>query len=123
VNFGVRDDRGAATGNNTVGMKQVIFVNQKDVTAREIYPGVRKRVLWHGANGAKAQMLEIDAGATFLKLDVHHPGPAEIYVVSGTFNDGARDYPAGSFVHNPAGSSHLPQSREGCVLFVFFPEG
>lgn len=104
-------------------MSQIVHVNQKDVTAREIYPGVRKRVLWHGANGAKAQILEIDAGARFLKLDVHHPGPEEIYVVSGVFNDGARDYPAGTFVHNGAGSSHLPQSTEGCVLFVFFPEG
>ena len=104
-------------------MTQIVFVHHKDVDSREIYPGVRKRLLWQGANGARAQILEIDPGASFLKLDVHHPGSEEIYVVSGTFNDGARDYPAGSFVHNPAGSSHLPQSREGCVLFVFFPEG
>jgi len=104
-------------------MTHIVYVNQNDVSPREIYPGVRKRVLWQGANGAKAQILEIDAGAKFLKLDVHHPGPEEVYVVSGIFNDGARDYPAGSFVHNPAGSSHLPQSKHGCVLFVFFPEG
>jgi anti-sigma factor ChrR (cupin superfamily) len=104
-------------------MTDIVHVNQNDVEPREIYPGVRRRLLWQAANGAKAQILEIDAGASFLKLDVHHPGPEEIYVVSGTFNDGARDYAAGSFVHNPAGSSHLPQSRGGCVLFVFFPEG
>lgn len=104
-------------------MPRIVYVNERDVAAREIYPGVRKRALWQGPNGAKALILEIDPGAKFLKLDVHHPGPEEIYVVSGTFNDGARDYPAGSFVHNPAGSSHLPQSRQGCVLFVFFPEG
>lgn len=104
-------------------MSKVVHVHKDGVAAREIYPGVRKRVLWQGANGAMAQILEIDAGATFLKLDVQHPGPAEVYVISGIFNDGARDYPAGSFVHNPAGSSHLPQSREGCVLFVFLPEG
>ena len=101
----------------------IVHVNQNDVAAREIYPGVRQRVLWQGARGARAQILELDAGARFLKLDVHHPGAEEIYVVSGVFNDGARDYPAGSFVHNPAGSSHLPQSQQGCVLFVFFPEG
>ena len=104
-------------------MSKIVSVNQSEVSAREIYPGVRKKVLWQGSNGARAQILEIDAGSSFLKLDVHHPGPEEIYVLSGTFNDGARDYPAGSFVHNPAGSSHLPQSRGGCVLFVFFPEG
>ena len=104
-------------------MSRIVHVNQKDVTPHEIYPGVRKRVLWQAPNGARAQILEFDPGARFLKLDVHHPGPEEIYVLSGIFNDGARDYAAGSFVHNPAGSSHLPQSRDGCVLFVFFPEG
>jgi anti-sigma factor ChrR (cupin superfamily) len=104
-------------------MTQIIHVLSKDVRPQEIYPGVRKRSLWRGANGARAQLLEIDPGARFLKLDVHEPGPEEIYVVSGVFNDGLHDYPAGSFVHNPAGSAHLPQSKEGCVLFVFFPEG
>jgi anti-sigma factor ChrR (cupin superfamily) len=104
-------------------MGEIIHVASGDVAALEIYPGVRERILWEGANGARAQLLEIDPGARFLKLDVHHPGPEEVYVVSGVFNDGLRDYPAGSFLHHPAGSSHLPQSREGCVLFVYYPEG
>lgn len=47
-------------------MSQIVYVNAKNVAAREIYPGVRKRVLWQGPNGAKAQILEIDAGASFL---------------------------------------------------------
>ena len=104
-------------------MADIIHVASKDVSPVEIYPGVRRRLLWEGSNGAKAQILEMDPGARFLRLDVHEPGPEEIYVVSGVFNDGLRNYPAGCFVHNPAGSSHLPQTREGCVLFVFFPEG
>jgi ChrR Cupin-like domain len=44
-------------------------------------------------------------------------------VLDGICNDGIRDYPADTHVHNPAGSSHLPQSRTGCRLFVFYPEG
>jgi len=44
-------------------------------------------------------------------------------VVSGVFNHGVRDYPAGTFIHAPAGSSHVPQSRTGCTLFLFYPEG
>lgn len=44
-------------------------------------------------------------------------------MLSREFNDGVRDYPAGSFIHNPAGSSHVPQSSTGCTLFVFYPEG
>jgi hypothetical protein len=54
---------------------------------------------------------------------VHTPGPEEVFVVSGVFNDGINDYTAGTFIHNPAGSTHVPQSKDGCVLFVFFPEG
>ena len=104
-------------------MTEIVHVMSGEVAPEEIYPGVRRRLLWRGATGAKAQVLEIDPGGRFLRLDVHQPGPEEIYVVSGVFNDGLRDYPAGSFVHNPAGSAHLPQSKEGCVLFVFFPEG
>ena len=91
--------------------------------ATQIFPGVVKRDLWAGANGARALILEFAPGASFAELDEHFPGPEEVFVVSGIFNDGVHDYPAGSFIHNPAGSAHVPQSREGCVLFVFFPEG
>ena len=106
-----------------INLEGVVATKWQDVPAREIFPGIRKRILWQGANGAKAQILEIDAGAKFTRLDVHAPGPEEVYVVSGVFNDGVHDYPAGSFVHNPSGFAHVPQSKEGCVLFVFFPEG
>ncbi|SMC74307.1 cupin domain-containing protein [Kibdelosporangium aridum] len=91
--------------------------------ARELSPGIRLRPLWTGSNGASANVVEIDAGACWEGKDVHEPGPEEVYVVSGTFNDGFNDYPAGSFIHAPAGSWHIPQSKTGCVLFVFYPEG
>jgi hypothetical protein len=73
-----------------INLEGVVAAKWQDVPATEVFPGIRRRVLWRGANGAKAQMLEIDAGATFPKL---------------------------------AGSAHVPQSTQGCVLFVFFPEG
>lgn len=91
--------------------------------SKEIYPGVVKRELWVDANGAKALVLEFAPGTTFTETDEHFPGPEEVFVVSGVFNDGVSDYPAGSFIHSPVGSAHIPQSREGCVLFVFFPDG
>lgn len=91
--------------------------------ARELFRGIRLRTLWEGEGGAKAQVLEMEPGTCWEGLDVHEPGPEEVFVVSGVFNDGVRDYPAGSFIHAPAGSSHVPQSRTGCVLFVFYPEG
>jgi anti-sigma factor ChrR (cupin superfamily) len=86
-------------------------------------PGFRVRNLWRGANGAKAQFVEIDPGARFDGVDVHEPGPEEVFVVSGVFHDGVRSYPAGTFIHNPPVSSHVPQSENGCTLFLFYPEG
>ncbi|MFJ1460320.1 cupin domain-containing protein [Nocardia wallacei] len=91
--------------------------------ARELFPGIRLHPLWSGSNGAKAFVLQMDPGASWSGIDVHQPGPEEVYVVAGTFNDGFRDYPAGSFIHAPAGSSHVPQTTEGCTLFLFYPEG
>ncbi|HXI13726.1 MAG TPA: cupin domain-containing protein [Thermoanaerobaculia bacterium] len=101
----------------------VVSVRWEETPATEICPGIRKRVLWTGPGGAEAQMLEIEPGAVFHKLDVHAAGPEEIFVISGTFGDGVHEYPAGSFIHNPAGSSHVPQSRDGCVIFIFAPNG
>ena len=106
-----------------INLEGVIAANWRHLPAKEIFPGIRKRILWQGTNGAKAQILEIDPGAKFTTLDSHFPGPEEVFVVSGVFNDGAHDYPAGTFIHNPVGSAHVPQSKQGCVIFVFFPEG
>ena len=106
-----------------INLEGVVAARWQDVPAVEIFPGVRKRTLWQDPSGAKALMLEIDPGASFTELDVHQPGPEEVFVVEGVFNDGVHDHPAGSFIHHPTGSAHVPQSKDGCVLFVFFPEG
>jgi hypothetical protein len=75
-----------------VNLEGVFATNWKDVPAKEIFPGIRKRILWQGANGAEAQIVEIDAGATFTTLDIHAAGPEEVFVVSGVFSDGVHDY-------------------------------
>jgi quercetin dioxygenase-like cupin family protein len=98
-------------------------VSADDVVPRDVFDGVRLRPLWRGPTGAHANLLEIDPGASWPRRDVHEPGPEEVFVVSGVFNDGARDYPAGTFLHAPAGSWHVPQSATGCTLFLFYPEG
>lgn len=85
-------------------------------------PGVRVRTLWE-RGVARALEVEIDAGAAWPHIDYHVPGPEEVYVLSGDFDDGANVYRAGTFLHHPAGSSHQPRSVEGCRLFVFHPEG
>ena len=104
-------------------MKEISWVELKDASVRTRPHGTTIWDLWQGENGAKAMIVEIEAGGKFADIDIHEPGSEEVYVVKGTFNDGVRDYPAGTFIHNPRGSSHLPQSETGCTLFVFYPEG
>jgi hypothetical protein len=105
-------------------MSEIEWSEISSAPVKEKFGGsVRVRTMWKGANGATAQVVEFDAGACWEGVDVHEPGPEEVYVVSGIFNDGVRDYPEGSFIHNPTGSSHIPQSKTGCTIFVFYPEG
>lgn len=94
-----------------------------DAPIVEVFPGIRRRPLWKGSNGAHAHVLEMDPSASWPRRDVHEPGPEEVFVVAGTFNDGARDYPAGTFLHAPAGSWHVPATTTGCTLFLFYPAG
>jgi quercetin dioxygenase-like cupin family protein len=85
-------------------------------------PGVHVRELW--ADGVKRALeVEFDPGAQWPGLDYHVPGPEEMYVLSGTFDDNGTQLTAGTFVHYPAGTSHSPKSAEGGRLFVFYPEG
>lgn len=104
-------------------MPTVEWVNAQDTPTQEVFKGICVRTLWQGKSGRRAVLLEIDPGASWEGIDFHDPGAEEAFVVSGVFNDGIRDYPAGSFIHNPVGSSHVPQSKTGCTLFVFYPEG
>jgi len=47
-----------------------------------------------------------------------HPQGEEIYVLEGVFSDENGDYPAGSYLRNPPGSTHKPYTETGCTLFV-----
>lgn len=47
-----------------------------------------------------------------------HPAGEEILVLDGVFEDETGKYPAGSYLKNPAGTSHAPASGPGCTLFV-----
>ena len=101
----------------------MVWSHPDDVTPSQVGQGITLHQLWDHEDGAKALVVDIAPGASWPELDVHAPGPEEVYVARGTFNDGVRDYPEGSFIHCPAGSSHWPQSVTGCRLFVFYPQG
>ena len=52
-------------------------------------------------------------------FDAHvHGGGEEFLVLDGVFSDEHGDYPPGTYVRNPPGSSHAPSSTPGCTIFV-----
>ena len=58
--------------------------------------------------------------APFSDFSEHqHSGGEEFYVLDGVFSDEHADYPQGSYVRNPIGTSHTPRiGEEGATIFV-----
>lgn len=67
-------------------------------------------------SGRTTSLVQFMPGASFSPHT--HPMGEELLVLEGVFSDETGDYPAGSYIRNPPGSSHKPFSKEGCVLFV-----
>lgn len=61
-------------------------------------------------------IVRYEPGSHFSSHD--HAAGEEFLVLDGVFSDEHGDYPAGTYVRNPPGSSHAPSSKEGCTLFV-----
>ena len=91
------------------------------------------------AKGVKRLLLEREGGEKTIRATSivsyeadsrfaphQHPLGEEFLVLSGTFSDEHGDYPAGTYVRNPPGSSHAPFSENGCMIWVklqqFAPE-
>ena len=47
-----------------------------------------------------------------------HAKGEEFLVLEGVFSDQHGDYPPGTYVRNPPGSRHAPESRDGCRILV-----
>ncbi len=81
-------------------------------------PGVSRKPLAREGreSGHATSIVRYAPGSSF---SAHrHPLGEEIFVLEGIFSDENGDYPTGSYIRNPPGSSHAPFSRDGCVLFV-----
>lgn len=79
--------------------------------------GERRMLERTGDEVAKAtSIVRYQPGSKF-QTDAHEYGE-EILVLDGIFSDEAGDYPAGTYIMNPPGSSHAPHSKTGCILFV-----
>ena len=80
--------------------------------------GVERRLLDRNG-GEVARATSIVRYAPGSRFERHfHGGGEEILVLEGTFSDEQGDYPAGSYLRNPAGSSHAPFSVAGCTILV-----
>lgn len=81
-------------------------------------PGVERRMLYRqGGEQARATSIVRYAPGSWFAAHAH-PGGEEFLVLEGTFQDQHGDYPAGTYVRNPPGSSHAPASAKGCTIFV-----
>jgi hypothetical protein len=78
----------------------------KDAPVNELFKGIRVRPLMEDETGIRAMLVEFDVGYCW-----------------EVFSDGVRDYPTGTYIHMPKGSAHIPQSKDGCTVFVYYPEG
>lgn len=67
-------------------------------------------------SGHATSIVRYQAGSHFTAHN--HPMGEEIFVLEGTFSDEDGDYPQGTYIRNPPGSSHRPFSTAGCTLFV-----
>lgn len=80
--------------------------------------GVERRMLDRiGGEVARATSLVRYAAQSYFPAHTH-TGGEEFVVFEGVFSDEHGDYPAGTYVRNPIGSSHAPHSEEGCTILV-----
>lgn len=81
-------------------------------------PGVFRRMLDRdGGEVARCTtIVRFDPGARFPEHT--HDGGEEFLVLDGVFTDEQGDYPAGTYVRHPVGSSHSAWSDGGCVILV-----
>jgi hypothetical protein len=106
-----------------INLSGVVTARWQSLPATTIYPGIRKHDLWQGT---------MAQGRWYWNSTVARDSPISMFMAPDRkkfllsrafFSDGRHKYPAGSFIHSPAGTAHVPQSKEGCVILVFFPAG
>lgn len=81
-------------------------------------PGIERRMLDRvGDEVARATSIVRYLPGSQFTLHQHELGE-EILVLEGQFSDEHGDYPAGTYLKNPPGTSHAPFTETGCLLLV-----
>ncbi len=103
--------------NMDFSQRVVIETTQMDWSASPSPTVFRKPLARAGAeHGHATSVVKYESGATFKTHQ--HPKGEEILVLDGIFSDEHGDYPAGTYLRNPDGTSHAPFSQAGCTLLV-----
>lgn len=80
--------------------------------------GVERRLLDRvGGEVARATSLVRYTQMSSFPAHEHELGE-EFLVLDGVFSDEYGNYPKGTYVRNPPGSSHKPHTKPGCTIFV-----
>lgn len=81
-------------------------------------PGVQRRMLERDGDEV-ARATSIVRYAPNSHFSAHtHGGGEEFLVLAGVFSDEHGDYPAGTYIRNPVGSTHTPFSTDSCTILV-----
>jgi hypothetical protein len=115
----------------TPGMSNGWFLEARvgEVESADVGNGIVVHRLYRSgpaADARRALLVTFPAGARWPGVDVHEPGPEDVYVVSGTFSGLAGEtstHGPGTFLHFEAGTSHSPWTETGGELFVYYPAG
>ena len=111
------DGRGPVKINADISKRAVVDSDSLDWLPSPL-PGVERRMLERDG-GEVARVTSLVRYAPASRFSAHtHSGGEEFLVLEGIFSDNHGDYPAGTYVRNPVGSSHVPHSEDGCLILV-----
>lgn len=98
---------------------QVEALHAGEATRIEIGAGCYRRDL-PSVPGVRAWIVEMAPGSEWPHVD-QHPEGEDVYVIEGEMIEGERRFPAGSYLHFAAGSSHRPRTETGVRLIGWNP--
>ncbi|MCL1634218.1 cupin domain-containing protein [Luteimonas sp. SX5] len=98
---------------------QVEALQTADVPRIEVGDGCYRRDL-PSVPGVRAWIVEMAPGSQWPHVD-EHPDGEDVYVIAGEMIEGDRRFPAGSYLHFAAGSSHRPRTETGVRLIGWNP--
>lgn len=98
--------------------KRASYVADESLWVHSPESGVDRQMLDRiGDEVARATSIVRYAPGSRFAAHTHAMGE-EFLVLEGIFSDESGDYPKGSYVRNPPGSSHTPRSDTGCQILV-----